>query len=411
MNILFLTLLNFNSIKEHNIYTDFLREFVRQKHSVYVVSPVERKTGEFTRLKQEKNVTILKLKIGNIQKTNLIEKGISTLTLEHIFIYGIKKYFSDVKFDLVIYSTPPITLQKAVEYIKKRDSAITYLLLKDIFPQNAVDIKILNKKGIQGILYFYFRKKEERLYKTSDYIGCMSPANVKYLLEHNPYLNKDKVHVSPNCIEVKENDISESQKQIIREKYKIPLNVKTFIYGGNLGKPQGVPFIIECLKANENKKDRFFIICGNGTEFGQLKRYVDKQNPNNVLLLNGLQKREYDDLVKACDVGLIFLDYRFTIPNFPSRLLSYMEAELPVLACTDPNTDIGNIISHNEFGWKCFSNDVGSFNDIINLIINMQKNEITKLGKNSRKFLLNNYTTEVVYVSVFRGFINDNKTG
>ena len=41
-----------------------------------------------------------------------------------------------------------------------------------------------------------------------------------------------------------------------------------------------------------------------------------------------------------CDSELIFLDYRFTIPNFPSRLLSYMQAKLPVLACTDPNTYI-----------------------------------------------------------------------
>ena len=49
----------------------------------------------------------------------MIEKGISTLTLESKFLKGIKNYFSDVKFDLVLYSTPPITLQKAVEYVQK----------------------------------------------------------------------------------------------------------------------------------------------------------------------------------------------------------------------------------------------------------------------------------------------------
>ena len=42
MNLLFLTLLDFNSLDESNIYTDLLREFVKGGHRVYAISPVER---------------------------------------------------------------------------------------------------------------------------------------------------------------------------------------------------------------------------------------------------------------------------------------------------------------------------------------------------------------------------------
>ena len=139
MNILFLTLLDFKSIQDHNIYADLMREFVRNGHKVFIISPVERRQNQKTSLIQEESVQILKLKIGNTQKTNIIEKGISTVTIEPLYISGIKKYFSDVKFDLVLYSTPPITFCNAIEFVKKRDGAKTYLLLKDIFPQNAVD--------------------------------------------------------------------------------------------------------------------------------------------------------------------------------------------------------------------------------------------------------------------------------
>ena len=62
-----------------------------------------------------------------------------------------------------MYSTPPITFCRAVDYVKKRDNAQTYLLLKDIFPQNAVDIGMMSKQGIKGILYKFFREKEKRL--------------------------------------------------------------------------------------------------------------------------------------------------------------------------------------------------------------------------------------------------------
>ena len=123
MNILFLTLLDFSSLNEHNIYTDLLREFAKHNHKVYIISPIERRKKQESQLIETDEVVILKLKIGNIQKTNILEKGFSTLSIEPLFIAGIKKYFLQVKFDLVIYSTPPITFCNAIQFVKKRDGA------------------------------------------------------------------------------------------------------------------------------------------------------------------------------------------------------------------------------------------------------------------------------------------------
>ena len=174
MNVLFLSLMGYSSIKNRDIYTDLLREFINQGHKVYIVSPAERRQGIETGLIKEENSTILRVKTGNIQKTNLIEKGISTILLEPQFVAAIKKYFGSIKFDLILYSTPPITIAKAVEYVKKRDCATTYLMLKDIFPQNAVDIGMMTTSGLKGLLYKSFRVKEKKLYALSDHIGWNS---------------------------------------------------------------------------------------------------------------------------------------------------------------------------------------------------------------------------------------------
>ena len=147
MNVLFLTLSYFNSLDDRGIYTDLLREFVKNGHVVYAISPIEKRNGKDTVLVEKEKIKILNLRIGNIQKTNIIEKGISTILVSSQFKNAIKQYFSDVKFDLVLYSTPPITLLSAVGYVKRRDDAKTYLLLKDIFPQNAVDLEMMTKKG------------------------------------------------------------------------------------------------------------------------------------------------------------------------------------------------------------------------------------------------------------------------
>ncbi len=390
MNILFLSISKLPHLSNHSISLDLIRELSKKGHNVFVICSNERRNQEPTSLYEEEGCSIVRVRILNNKNTNVVEKGISNLLLPYQYISAIKKYFKNVQFDLVLYPTPPVTQVLTVSYVKKRDGAKSYLLLKDIFPQNAVDIGMLQKVGVKSILYKMFRRKEEKLYRISDYIGCMSQANVDYILTNNPSLSPEKIHVNPNSMEVFDIEIFPSLKQEIRAKYNIPKDAVTFIYGGNLGKPQDIPFVIECLKANANKPDRYFIICGKGTQYGKLKHYVDSEKPSNVLLLNGLPKKEYEEFVKAFDVGLIFLDHRFTIPNFPSRLLSYMQHSMPVIACTDVNTDVGKVITEGGFGWWCESNHPSSFSSLVDAVIHENLDEI---GKRGLEYLKKNYTS------------------
>lgn len=405
MNVLFITLLDIRSIDENNIYADLMREFAKDGHEVYIVSPIERRHGMKTMFLENqkdelnKRVHILKVKTGNIQKTNIIEKGLSTVLLEYILLREIKKYFNDVKYDLVLYSTPPITLISPINYIKKRDNAKTYLMLKDIFPQNAVDMGMLSTTGLKGVLYKYFKRKEKKLYAISDRIGCMSKANVDYILNQNPEISSSKIEVCSNSIEVRDMSITAEERFELRNIYGIPQDKKVFIYGGNLGKPQGIPFIIECLKSQEENKDAFFLIVGDGTEYTKLEAYFSESKPTNMKLMRALPKSDYDRMVAACDVGMIFLDHRFTIPNYPSRLLAYMQVGLPVLACTDRNTDIGKDIVAGGFGWWCESNNVDGFKDIVNIVT--EKKDFSDMQKKELDYLKEFFSSEVCYKKIF----------
>lgn len=389
---------NINSIYSNGIYEDLMREFIKNGHKVHVATPVEKRFSEDTNIIDEKNCKILRIKTGDLQKTSFIKKGIATLRITSQFKRAIKKYFGNVKFDLIIYSTPPITLDKVVKYVKKRDKAKTFLLLKDVFPQNAVDLGILSKKGLKGIIYKIFRKKEKRLYAVSDRIGCMSQANVDFVLRHNSEIEKDKLSIVPNSIEPKDFSLTLNGKVDMREKYGIPQNKTVFVYGGNLGKPQGVPFIVECLKSQINNEKVFFLIVGDGTEYHLLEKYVEESHSTNVKVMQRLPREDFDCMLASCDVGMIFLDHRFTVPNFPSRLLSYMQVGLPVLACTDSNTDVGNYIVKNDFGWWCDSSSIENFNLILDLAINEYK---SKMGKSKEK-LYEDFSVERSYRIIMR---------
>jgi glycosyltransferase involved in cell wall biosynthesis len=390
MNLLFLTLAEIHSIEERGIYQDLLRKFRDESHDVTIVTPVERRKGVSTNYSNKDGVSILQIKTFNIQKTNIIEKGIGTLAIEYQYLAAIKKHLTNKKFDLVLYSTPPITLVKVIEFLKGRDDAKSYLLLKDIFPQNAVDMKML-KKG--GFLHMQFLRKEKDLYKISDTIGCMSPANVDFVLKNNPEINSKKVEVNPNTIEPKDFNYSEDQKIAIRKKYLIPIDKKVLIYGGNLGKPQGLDFLLETIK--ETKLDcAFFLVIGNGTEFPKIEQWFENNKPHNAKLLQKLPKGDYDILLSACDIGLIFLDKNFLIPNFPSRLLSYLEMKMPVIAATDTNTDIGDIIEKANCGYKVIAGNQNEMQSKLQAILN---DNLQELGNDAKNLLMREYTVDKSY--------------
>jgi len=400
MNILFITVVDIESVSQRGVYTDLIRELRDRGENVYIVCPRERHYGKPTEYIEDHGINVLKVRTGNIQKTNPIEKGISTILIQSQFINAIKKYFKDIHFDLVLYSTPPITFEKVVRFVKVRDECHTYLLLKDIFPQNAVDLGII-KKG--SLLWRYFRNKEKQLYEISDFIGCMSKANVEYLLKHNPQVNPRKVEVSPNCIKPRPlPHINEPNKEL-RYKYGIPDDAVVFIYGGNLGKPQGINFLLNVLDRIKDKEGIFFLIVGSGTEYSRIKTYLNQNKHKNVKLLNFLPKDNYDEILESSGVGLIFLDHRFTIPNFPSRLTSYMEAALPVAAATDVNTDLKDVLIESGCGLWAESRDVEGFINIIERLAS-DKNLRIQMGLNGWAYLEKNYTVSKQYDIIMSHF-------
>lgn len=389
-----------DDFKERGLFEDLLRKFKKEGHNLTVVTSKERRLGINTNVKEVDGITLLQVKTLNIQKTNLIEKGIGIIAIEYQFLKAIKKYFRTIKFDLILYVTPPVTFFNVIKYLKHRDKAFTYLLLKDIFPQNAVDLEFI-KKG--SWIYKYFRKKEKKLYAISDCIGCMSPANQEYLLKNNPELSSNKVEVNPNVIElVERSDISIEERNNIRIKYGLPLDPKILIYGGNLGKPQGIDFLLETISATENK-DCFFLIVGSGTEASRIQNWFDYHKPKNAKFIEKLPKSEFDTLLATCDIGLLFLDKRFTIPNFPSRFLSYLEMKLPVLAATDEATDIGNIIEEHQCGYKVFSGNQTEMQAKINLIL---KQDLKQMGENGYQLFKNDYTVDISYDKIMKQYDN-----
>lgn len=394
MNILFLTMNNFGSVLEHSIYPDLIRSFAKKGNRITVLLPCEKRYGLNTTCEQIDNITVIKVKTGNLFDVKLVTKFLSRMGLLKRYKKALKKYVRFEKYDAVLSSTPPTTLYPLINSIKKRDGALSYLMLKDIFPQNAVDLEMISEGGLAHRIFRFF---ERRLYLSSDYIGCMSPANVKYLLKQDPWIDCEKVGICPNALEILK--FSGVDKKIIRGKYDIPNEKIVFVYGGGLGKPQGIDFFVKCIK-KINRSDKYmFVVIGAGPYLEELERLSDDYR-DILKVIPWVPVDDFNEIVAGCDVGLIFLDNRFTIPNFPSRLLTYLQAGIPVLSATDENCDVGYISKKNGFGYWCKSDDE---EDFISLLALFEDELIRReMGEKSRLFFEKNCDVDIVSDSIIR---------
>lgn len=389
MNIIFLTLAYPDSESDSNLYSDLMDELASRGHDVIVYRPNECSVCGKLEIRFRHLVKLVSVPVGRITKAPFFIKAYNTLLFGWRYTQAVVRGKS-IKADLLIYSTPPITLAMVVNMVKKKTGCRTYLLLKDIFPQNAVDLRIIKPKSI---VWRYFRQLETKLYKISDKIGCMSPANVRYLLCHNPWINPACVEILPNSIKPSNQlDPSEIPTSFL-DSYGIDIAKLKLIYGGNLGKPQGVDYILKSLKSIDDLENVCTVIVGSGTDFKKLERGIGLYSIKNVILIPFMKKQEYRKLLSFMDVGLIYLYKEFSIPNFPSRVLDYLDMSLPVLAATDESSDIKQEICEAGAGLWCRSDQTDEF---IKHVVYFRDNQEArlKMGFHARQLVESRYNVE-----------------
>src|SRR5699024_4495184 len=155
----------------------------------------------------------------------------------------------------------------------------------------------------------------------------------------------------------------------IRESLNIPLESKVFLFGGNMGKPQYLNGLANIINKLKNNEDIYFLFVGRGTDKHILTETIDKNKIKNAQVLDNLPRDQYENLIKDTDVGIISLHPDFEIPNFPSRILSYMEYSKPVLALTDKNTDFKDMIEESKCGRWVHSKDTDAIIENIDKLV------------------------------------------
>lgn len=343
MKVIFLALAFPKMDKSKYLYTKLVSEFHENGHDITVVAPSY--NDEITGLQIEEGVKVIRVKTLPLFGVGMIKKGIANVLLPYQYKLALKKHGASLNYDLIMTPTPPISLYGVAAWLKRKSKGKFYLILRDIFPQNAVDLGMLKKNGF---IYSYFRRKERKLYTISDAIGCMSQGNIDYVINHNPELKSEKLHLLPNWGDLLPM-APDSEIKTLRDKEGLNDKI-VVIFGGNIGLPQKLENIVDLAIACQEEKNIFFLIIGSGNERQNLENLINEKDLNNISIRDGVPQKEYMKWVQLADIGLISLSEKFTIPNIPSKALSYYNTKTPILASIDRNTDFGQIVDELQTG-------------------------------------------------------------
>ena len=392
MNVIFLALAFPKMDKNKYLYTQLVSQFHENGHNITVVAPTY--DDDVRGLQIEDGIKVIRVKTLPLFGVGLIKKGIANVLLPYQYKKALKKNNIGLDFDLIITPTPPITLYGVASWLKRKSKGKLYLILRDIFPQNAVDLGMLSKSGP---IHYYFRRKEKRLYNKADYIGCMSQGNIDFVKKHNPSLAANKLHMLPNWGDIiplasTEKIAGLRQQEGLEGKFVV-------LFGGNIGLPQKMENIVDLALELKDQKDILFMIIGRGNERENLENLIQRKKVTNMQLRDGLPQSEYMHWVQMADVGLISLSEKFTIPNIPSKALSYYNTKTPILASIDLNTDFGAILDELNVGLWAEAGNTKALKE--KLMVLYENAELRKqMGENGYDYMKHNLSSKIAFDTV-----------
>ncbi len=393
MKVLFLMFTFPDMEKSFNMYTTLVQEFHRHGHDVQVVAPTV--NDQPTCQREEKGISVIRVRTLPLRYVHNYLRGVSSILLPYQFSRALQKFAKNETYDLIIIPTPPITLVDLAARLKRQCTAKVYLVLRDIFPQNAVDLGFMRESGI---MHRYFRAKERKLYKVADAIGCMSQGNIEYVLKHNSQVARHKLHILQNYQilnnQYPEKDCSIKETYGLKDKFVV-------VFGGNMGKPQRLENVIELAKKCLEYRDVVFLLLGEGVQKKRIEQLISQNAVTNIVLQSTIPKADYQKLISACDIGLISLHENFTIPNIPSKILDYYNLGIPVLASIDRCTDFGNMLDESGAGLWSLAGDITTFKANFDLLYSDPEKR-RAMGESARAYFEKFLTPEIAYETVVK---------
>ena len=319
---------------------DLSREFVRQGHKLTMMLPSSDLTLPWL-VEDFDGVQLVRLRAPKTKDIGYVRRTINEFLMPFAMLRNLRKSpLANERWDGVVWYAPSIFFGPIVSALKCTSRCKSYLIIRDIFPEWAVDMGLMSR----GLPYWFFKGVANYQYSVADVIGIQAQGNQIYFSDRKDY-----------HIEVLQNWLTDAPNVgcSISVASTVLAGRTIFVYAGNMGVAQGMGVLLELADRLHSRKDIGFVFVGRGSDAQRLRLYAENRRLDNVVFFDEIDPTEISGLYAQCHIGIVALDPRHKTHNIPGKFLSYMQAGLPVLASINPGNDLEKMINCEGVGQVC----------------------------------------------------------
>lgn len=328
---------------------DLSREFARQGHDLTVLLPSAEQQAPW-RLEDFEGAKVLRLKAPRTKDIGYVPRTLGELVMPFAMLHNLRKSpLANERWDGVVWYAPSIFHGPLASAIKKSTACKGYLVIRDIFPEWAVDMGLMGR----GLAYRFFDAIARYQYSVADVIGVQTLGNCGYF---SAWLGGQP----GRRLEVLQNWLDKPAKSLctIRVAETLLAGRKVLIYAGNMGVAQGMNILLDLAEKLRSRLDVGFLFVGRGSDADRLRSEAQLRQLDNVVFFDEIDPNEIPDLYAQCHAGIVALDPRHKSHNIPGKFLTYMQSGLPVLANINAGNDLAQRIRDERVGQVCETNQV-----------------------------------------------------
>ncbi len=299
---------------------------------------------------------------------------------------------------MLVVTNPPL-LPFAALVIKLMRRTPFVLLIHDVYPEALVAANLCSS---DSVLVKLGGAANRWLYRQATAIVSLG-RDMSRLIQAKLVPGDKRVRLIPNWAENeivrpcprKSNRLLEQLG--IRDRFVV-------LYAGNIGKTHGIDCLAEAARRLQNDRSIHFVVLG----FGARKRWLEEFAPaaklDNITFVPPMPRQEQIVFLNACDVALITFAPGMAGVSVPSRMYSQMAAGKPIIAATDAESELAEVIREEDIGWVVAPGEPGALVEAIRQAAG-DPVRLEEFGKNAHRAASTKYTFEAAdrsYRSLFR---------
>jgi len=339
--------------------------------------------------------------LSNLRNKNNFLRLIFEIVLSLILAFKCICNYKKIKdLDLIICYGPSAFLWFCVLIIKLISKAKVYYILRDIFPDWLVAVKLINNKFIIKILEFLSFPQ----YIVPDYIGVETEFNKSYLIKKlikKKYTKKlETLYNWPSLTNIntklkKNSVVSKFFKQIINKQNRY---ITTGVYVGNRSIAHDYYSAHDFLKKNDFAIE--LNIFGDGSslnnEASTGKDFIETS-------WGYIPELYLSSILEKVDFGLVTLNNNLLTQNIPGKFVTYAQCAVPVICFANKNSSLSHLIKKYDCGLIIDLSDSINYNkNKFNAFLKELKSNRKYYKSNSKRLFNENFNIEVVSKQILK---------